>query len=38
MAKAVNTKFRVLPIDNLLNAKNHMEQMIPMLSGAMLWR
>jgi hypothetical protein len=33
MEKAVNTTFLVLPIDNLLNAKNHIEQMIPKLSG-----
>ena len=32
MEKAVNTKFLVLPFDNLQNAKNHTEQMIPKLS------
>jgi hypothetical protein len=37
MGKAVNTKFTVLTID-YLNAKNHIEQMIPKLSGAMLRR
>jgi len=37
MEKAVNTKFLVLPADNL-NAKNHTEQMILKLSGAMLRR
>ena len=35
MEKAVNTEF-VLPINNLLNGKNHFEQIIPKLSGAML--
>ena len=33
MEKVVNTKFLVLPFDNLQNAKNHTEQMIPKLSG-----
>jgi len=37
MEKAVNTEF-VLPINNLLNGKNHFEQIIPKLSGAMLCR
>jgi hypothetical protein len=36
MEAAVNTKFIVLPVDNLLNVKNHNEQMIPKLSGAVL--
>jgi hypothetical protein len=30
----VNTKFLGLPIDNHINWKNHIEQMIPKLSGA----
>jgi len=31
---SVNTKFLGLPIDNHINWKNHIEQMIPELSGA----
>jgi len=36
MEKSVNTEFLVLPFNNLLNGKNHIEQIIPKLSGAML--
>jgi len=32
--ETVNTKFLGLPIDNHINWKNHIEQMIPKLSGA----
>jgi hypothetical protein len=38
MEKAVHTEFLVLPVNNLLNGKNHFEQIIPKLSGAMLCR